>query len=86
MSKIAKLMFDGRSQTVRLPPEFHFDAQEVFIWRDPVTGRVTLSTTPSNSWEEFMALRDAIGPAPDAFMADRQQSTETRNPFADWSE
>ena len=35
MSQIAKLFLNGRSQAVRLPAAYRFDAKEVFIRRDP---------------------------------------------------
>ncbi|MBA2597714.1 MAG: AbrB/MazE/SpoVT family DNA-binding domain-containing protein, partial [Chloroflexia bacterium] len=37
MSQTAKLFMNGRSQAVRLPAAFRFDASEVFIWKDPAT-------------------------------------------------
>ena len=39
----AKTFMTGRSQAVRLPAEFRFDTDEVYIRRDPVTGDVVLS-------------------------------------------
>src|SRR5438105_5393638 len=38
--KVAKLFTNGGSQAVRLPAEFRFDGDEVFIRRDAVTGDV----------------------------------------------
>ena len=43
MSHIAKLFKNGRSQAVRLPAEFRFEEDEVYIRRDPVSGDVVLS-------------------------------------------
>jgi antitoxin VapB len=48
----AKLFTTGGSQAVRLPAEFRFEADEVDIRRDPVTGDVVLSK-PMASWDEY---------------------------------
>ena len=49
----AKLFANGRSQAVRLPAAFRFDASEVFIRKDPLTGDVILSRRP-DSWDGFL--------------------------------
>ncbi|HEX9701860.1 MAG TPA: AbrB/MazE/SpoVT family DNA-binding domain-containing protein, partial [Rhodospirillales bacterium] len=43
MPRTAKLFKNGRSQAVRLPAEFRFEGQEVFVRRDAATGDVILS-------------------------------------------
>jgi antitoxin VapB len=62
--KTAKLFMNGRSQAVRLPKEFRFDATEVAIRRNPETGEVVLSPQASVesplSFEEWFALYSAI--------------------------
>lgn len=50
----------GRSQAVRLPAEFRFDTDEVYIRRNPDTGDVVLSRRPGD-WQEFFAPADANG-------------------------
>jgi antitoxin VapB len=66
MPRTAKLFRNGRSQAVRLPAEFRFEGDEVFIRRDEKTGDVILSRRPS-SWEEFFRVRDeALGADPRA--------------------
>lgn len=55
----AKIFRHGGSQAVRLPVEFRFDVGEVFVWREPATGNVILSTRPA-SWADFLALRDQV--------------------------
>ena len=55
----AKIFRHGGSQAVRLPAEFRFDAGEVFVWREPATGNIVLSTRPA-SWADFLALRDRV--------------------------
>lgn len=55
----AKLFMNGRSQAVRLPAEFRFDGDEVYIRRDPVTGDVILS--PRNRrFADWLKLRDEL--------------------------
>lgn len=80
MSQIAKVFMTGRSQAVRLPAEFRFDAKEVFIRRDPMTGDVVLSRKPSD-WEDFFHLQEASD-IPQDFLADRgDQSVQPRELF-----
>jgi antitoxin VapB len=69
MADTAKLFFTGRSQAVRLPRDYRFEGNEVFIRRDPQTGDVVLSRKP-DSWKGFLALA-ARTPVPADFMADR---------------
>jgi antitoxin VapB len=80
--KTAKLFTTGGSQAVRLPAEFRFDVDQVYVRRDEVTGDVILSTRPRTSWTDFVALRAELGPAPKDFLADRPQGGETRDPRA----
>ena len=72
--KTAKLFRNGSSQAVRLPAEFRFDGDEVFIWRDDRTGTVVLSQRRRMTWADFMAARDAVPEAEwDGFMTNREQ-------------
>ncbi len=82
MNKTAKVFMTGRSQAVRLPQEFRFQTDEIYIRRDPFTGDVVLSERPG-SWAEFFTL-DQAGSIPADFMseADRLQATVDRDPFA----
>lgn len=86
MTKTAKLFTTGGSQAVRLPAEFRFDTDQVYVRRDERTGDVILSTQPRSSWAEFMAVREQLGPLPEDFLADRQQGIETRDPLKGWRE
>ena len=70
MSHVAKLFKNGRSQAVRLPSEFRFAENEVYIHRDPLSGDVVLSRRPGD-WEEFFALVGRLD-VPQDFMTDRQ--------------
>lgn len=72
MSQTAKLFMTGRSQAVRLPREFRFEGEEVFVRRDAATGDVILSRRPA-SWDDFFALAAAT-PVPSDFLADRHDT------------
>ena len=81
MSQIAKLFTNGRSQAVRLPAAYRFDAKEVYIRQDAETGDVILSRKPA-SWDGFFAaLKDADVPADFLSASERQQGTQNRDPF-----
>jgi hypothetical protein len=45
-----------------------------------------LPARPSNSYRDFMKLREQSGPVPQDFLRDREQSEELRDPFEGWSE
>ena len=83
MAKVAKLFINGGSQAVRLPAEFRFSGDEVYVRRDPLTGDVVLSSKP-DTWAGFFALRDAVAPPPD-FLAERpgNDPAALRDPFAE---
>lgn len=72
MPRTAKLFQNGRSQAVRLPAEYRFQGDEVFIRRDHKSGDVILSRRP-NSWQDFFELIDTID-VPKSYMANRDQS------------
>lgn len=67
----------GRSRDVKLPAEFRFDTDEVYIHRDPHTGDVVLSRRPGD-WREFFAVADAAA-IPDDFMAERGNALPQRS-------
>jgi antitoxin VapB len=68
MPTTAKLFMNGKSQAVRLPLDFRFEGEEVFIRRD-YNGDVILSTKQL-SWDGFFALADSVN-VPEDFMANR---------------
>ena len=78
MVHIAKLFKNGRSQAVRLPAEFRFDEEEVYIRRDPVTGDVVLSRRPGD-WEAYFQLLKRLD-VPQDFMSDRRDSPPQERP------
>ena len=71
MTQTAKLFMNGRGQAVRLPAAFRFDATEVFIRRDPITGDVILSRRPPN-WDGFFAAL-VDGEVPVDFLDERER-------------
>ncbi|HSW70315.1 MAG TPA: type II toxin-antitoxin system VapB family antitoxin [Gammaproteobacteria bacterium] len=65
--KTAKLFRNGQSQAVRLPKEFRFDGNEVFIKK---AGRLTILLPVKNPWE---SLFESIHKFSDDFMETREQ-------------
>ena len=66
----AKVFMNGRSQAVRIPAAFRFDAEEVYIRRSE-NGDVVLSTRPeTKTLKEVFAMLDAAG-VPEDFLSDR---------------
>lgn len=77
-TRIAKLFKNGSSQAVRLPAEFRFEGDEVYVTRDEVTGDVVLSDRPgAKTWRDFFDLMRTID-VPDDFMADRPMNVPPR--------
>jgi antitoxin VapB len=71
---------NGRSQAVRLPANYRFDCEEVYIRRDPETGDVIISRKPG-SWEDFFEMIDSID-VPEDFMSERDnEPPQERNLF-----
>ena len=69
MRHTAKLFMNGRSQAVRLPANYRFDCDEVFIRHDPDTGDVVISRKPG-SWEDYFEMMEDID-VPSDFMTKR---------------
>lgn len=67
----AKVFMSGRSQAVRIPAEFRFTTDEVYVQRDPQTGDLILSQAPA-TWAEIFAAIDSASFGSD-FLADREQ-------------
>lgn len=76
----AKVFKNGRSQAVRIPAEFRFSADEVYIERDPHTGALTLSeAAPRPNLSDIYRELDEAGAA--GFDLDRDLSLPTER---DW--
>ena len=78
MHQTAKIFATGRSQAVRLPRAFRFDATEVFIRHDPVTGDVVLSPKPTD-WQGLLDVV-ALNSGQD-LLIERRQTHTRRDPF-----
>ena len=72
MAQTAKLFMNGRSQAVRLPLNFRFDCDEVYIRRDDETGDVIISRKPG-SWDDFFDLVDSLN-LPEDFITERDKA------------
>ena len=73
---VAKLFMNGRSQAVRLPKEFRFEGNDVYIRKEG--DEVILSSKPP-SWKDF--FDDPERPTDD-FMSERVDLTpQTRKLF-----
>src|SRR5690242_19686715 len=71
VTRTAKLFKNGASQAVRLPAEFRFEGNEVYIYRDEKTQDVILSKHPgSKAWREFFDFMRTVD-IPEDFMKDR---------------
>ena len=63
----AKLFKNGQSQAVRLPKEFRFKGQEVFIKK---SGNAVVLLPEKDSWQSLVSSLDQFSPE---FMAERNQ-------------
>jgi len=60
----ARVFRNGRSQAVRIPAEFRFSTDEVYVERDSRTGALTLSEKPLRpSVDEVFRMLDEAGAA-----------------------
>lgn len=79
MRRTAKLFKNGRSQAVRLPAEYRFEGNEVFISRDEATGDIVLS--PKNGkFEAWVEFRDRLLPGIPAKDLDAFDDLRDRSP------
>ena len=77
MLREAKIFKNGQSQAVRLPKEFRFDTDSVFIKRQ---GKNVILIPKGNPWQSFI---DACGKATDDFMVNRDQGPEQKRESLD---
>ena len=73
----ARLFRNGRSQAVRLPKEFRFDGDRVFVKR---VGNAVVLVPYERPWQ---SLFDSLGQFSDDYMQDREQPAqqERERPF-----
>lgn len=67
MNHIAKIFMNGRSQAVRLPKEFRFDCDEVYITKQ---GDKIVITPAKPTWDEFFSQSSAFD---NDYLSDRDQ-------------
>lgn len=73
---IGKVFMNGRSQAIRLPKEFRFEVDEVYIKK---MGNALIITAVEPSWDVFFDELSAFG---NDFMDDRDDSSaQEREPF-----
>jgi len=65
--KTAKLFQNGQSQAVRLPREYRFEDDHVFVKK---SGNIVLLIPAKNSWD---TLVQSLAKFSDDFMAERKQ-------------
>jgi antitoxin VapB len=68
----AKVFMSGRSQAVRIPAQFRFAGNEVYIRRDPKNGDVILSQSPASLKEILDALHKLD--IPDDFLSPAERA------------
>ncbi len=64
--KTAKIFKNGRSQAVRLPKEFRFDCDEVFVHKQ---GDKVILSAKEPGWDEFF---DSVSVFGDGFLTERE--------------
>ena len=65
--KTAKLFQNGQSQAVRLPKEFRFEADHVYVKK---SGNVVMLIPAKGSWDTLLKSLDKFS---DDFMSERKQ-------------
>lgn len=73
--KIAKIFQNGQSQAVRLPKEFRFEGEAVYIKK---SGKLTLLMPIQNPWEPLI---ESLSKFSDDFMSIREQPEQSRDDF-----
>jgi antitoxin VapB len=69
--QVAKLFQNGASQAVRLPAEFRFAGDQVYVTRDEKTNNVILSERPgAGVWSDFFEFVRGID-VPQDWMKER---------------
>lgn len=83
MEKAAKIFKNGRNQAVRLPVQFEFDTDLVYI-RQEENGDLVISKHQSrqDNWDQLFGMLESTH-FPSDFLdaAERKQDVSTRDPF-----
>lgn len=75
MNHIAKIFLNGRSQAVRLPKEFRFDCDEVFVRKQ---GEDIIISPKAATWDLFFDQKSVFD---EKFLGDREQPTAQEREF-----
>ncbi len=73
--KIAKIFMNGRSQAVRLPKEYRFDTDEVYITKQ---GKNIIISAKEPTWDEFFDSKSAFD---NDFLYDRNDDSPQDRDF-----
>jgi antitoxin VapB len=73
--RIAKIFMNGRSQAVRLPKEYRFDSDEVYISKQ---GSSVIITEKKPTWDQFFDSEPAFD---DDFLTDRLDAQPQERDF-----
>ena len=65
---IAKIFMNGRSQAIRLPKEFRFEGDEVYVRK---MGSDVIISAQKPTWDDFFNQKSAFG---NNFLIDRDDS------------
>ncbi|MBT5825460.1 MAG: antitoxin [Gammaproteobacteria bacterium] len=74
-TSVAKIFMNGRSQAVRLPKEFRFDTDEVYITKQ---GENILISAKKPTWDDFFNTTPAFD---DDFLNDREDTLPQERDF-----
>ena len=73
--QVAKIFMNGRSQAVRLPKEFRFDTDEVYIRKQ---GKNIIISEKKPTWDDFFNSKSDFG---EDFLNDRFDSEPQERDF-----
>ena len=74
--RLVKLSTNGRSHVVQISEDHRFDADQAYLFQDPLTGDVIISRQP-NSWDVFFNLVEKLD-MPTDFMEHRAQGDQVK--------
>lgn len=70
--EIAKIFLNGRSQAVRLPKDYRFSGDEVYVKK---IGNIVMLYPKESVWETFL---DGVNSFTDDFMAEGREQGESQ--------
>ena len=73
--QIAKIFMNGRSQAVRLPKEYRFNTDEVYITKQ---GNNVIISEKKPTWDDFFDTKSSFG---DDFLNDRNDAEPQERDF-----